>query len=192
VLDLKRELRISDERHTFANFKIISGNEIAHRAFKELAEGTAEFCLLLCYGGVGNGKTHLIESLILRWYERGILQRYTTMLDITEGLKRGFNGGMGMCYDERFTRLCNCDRLVIDDVGMGMSSKAEDWGYSQLEAIIVRRYHSRLITVMATNKELSELPERIVSRCREKGIGKLVLNKAPDYRRGSTTQESKR
>ena len=75
-------------------------------------------------------------------------------------------------------------RLIIDDVGMGGSGSA--WEYGQLEDIVVYRYRERLPTVMTTNRDLTELPERIVSRFYDPDIGCVVLNDAPDYRRRKT------
>lgn len=56
--ELERERRVlglSSWKHTFATFKRVKGSENAYRAFYAMSEGTAK-PLLLCYGGVGNGK----------------------------------------------------------------------------------------------------------------------------------------
>jgi hypothetical protein len=70
--------------------------------------------------------------------------------------------------------------LVIDDVGLGLTGN--DWEYSQLEEVVDARYDRRLLTLMATNRHLSELPDRVVSRLRDPEVGVIVLNSAKDYR----------
>jgi len=76
---------------------------------------------------------------------------------------------------------CNAQRLIMDDVGMGGSGS--DWELGQLEEIVVSRYHNRLFTILTTNRDLIELPERVVSRFRDGEVATLVLNEGEDYRR---------
>lgn len=45
------------------------------------------------------------------------------------------------------------------------------------------RYREHLFTIMTTNRDLTELPERIVSRFRDPDVGMVVLNEGADYRR---------
>jgi len=78
-------------------------------------------------------------------------------------------------------RYCCCEHLIIDDVGMGGSGS--EWEYGQLEEIVVARYRERLFTIMTTNRDLSELPERVVSRFRDPDVGVVILNQGADYRR---------
>ena len=73
------------------------------------------------------------------------------------------------------------ERVIIDDVGMGGSGSS--WEYGQLEDIVCYRYRERLMTVLTTNRDLKELPERIVSRFSDTDVGLCVLNEGTDYRR---------
>lgn len=57
------------------------------------------------------------------------------------------------------------------------------WEESVMERIICGRYRNKSITVITTNKDLTSLPERIVSRFFEPGVGKVVLNQGKDFRR---------
>jgi len=58
-----------------------------------------------------------------------------------------------------------------------------EWEWGELEDIINYRYRERMFTVMTTNRDLTELPERVVSRFRDPDIGVVVLNSGKDYRR---------
>ena len=88
-------------------------------------------------------------------------------------------------YNELFRRLCETSKLVIDDVGMG--SIESKWEISELEDIVNERYHTRYktdkITILASNKDIKELPDRIVSRFYDPEFGKVLLIKSGDYRR---------
>lgn len=178
---LAEELRLPSLENTFAKFIKRKGTEKALNAFINLAEGKTELPFLLCSGGVGNGKTHLVEALILRWWERGILCRYLTCSDILAIIKRGMDKEQFITVEDRVRALSETPQLVLDDIGGGMYLTA--WVDAQLENIIDARYRARLITVATTNLDLSKLPERIISRFLDPEIGVVVLNDASDYRR---------
>jgi DNA replication protein DnaC len=75
---------------------------------------------------------------------------------------------------------CNVKHLIVDDIGAGMSGS--DFGMKELEEIVVYRYHNHLFTLMTTNKDISGLPERVVSRFNDKEFARIVLNEGSDYR----------
>lgn len=53
-----------NERYTFENFIVGSGNELAHAACQAIAENPgSKYNPLFLYGGVGIGKTHLIQAV---------------------------------------------------------------------------------------------------------------------------------
>lgn len=178
---MTEELRLFSLEHTFANFKKRKGTEKSLEAFQNLAEGKTDKPWLFCYGTFGNGKTHLVEALILRWWERGILCRYLTCSDIISSIKRGMEKEQFITVEDRVKSISETPRLVIDDIGGGMYETA--WVDAQLENIIDARYRARLVTVATTNLDLSKLPERIVSRFMDPDISVVVLNEGSDFRR---------
>lgn len=171
---------LSRLENTFQNFKLVAGTGKALAAFKALASGRTDWKLLLCYGGVGNGKTHLCEATALALYKRGIFSRVLTMARIMRALKECIKGDFGITSDALLGLYCTASVFILDDVGMGGSGS--EWEFGQLEEIITYRYRERLFTILTTNRDLTELPERIVSRFRDPDIGRIVLNEAPDYR----------
>jgi len=177
---LRKSLGISSFDNTFENFKPVSGAKEALVAFKALAEGKTKIPLLLCYGGVGSGKTHLCEATAITLYKRGIFCRIVTMARIMRALKECMRPDAQTAYDELIERYCCCGHLIVDDVGMGGSGS--EWEYGQLDEIVVARYHERLFTIMTTNRDLSELPERVVSRFKDPDFGRVVLNEGGDFR----------
>lgn len=53
-----------NERYTFENFIVGSGNELAHAACQAIAQNPgSKYNPLFLYGGVGIGKTHLIQAV---------------------------------------------------------------------------------------------------------------------------------
>ena len=178
---LRKSLCVSSLENTFDNFKPVPGTEKALAAFKTLAYSKTDKPMLLCYGGVGNGKTHLCEATAITLYKRGIFCRVMTMARTMRALKQCMGSEPLAPYDELLDRYCHCGHLIVDDVGMGGSGS--DWEYGQLEEIVVARYRERLFTIMTTNRDLTELPKRIVSRFRDPDVGMVVLNEGADYRR---------
>ena len=137
--------------------------------------------MALIYGGVGNGKTHLLEAMAIELYKRGLFVRVMTMSQMMIALKAGMNRGAWPNYDWLISSYCLADRLIIDDVGMGGSGSSWEWG--QLEDIMIARYRERLFTIFTTNMDITELPERIVSRFYDPDVGSCVLNSGVDFRK---------
>ncbi len=173
---LRKSLGITSFDNTFESLKPWPGTEEAVAAYKELAEGTSDWNMLLEYGGVGNGKSHHCEAAVLRLRSRGVFSR-VLLMDAVAGVFHQCIGDEKQ-YDLE-TVIHNysySERLILDDV------ECSKWEYEQLEKIIRVRYHERLFTILTTNRDLEELPERIVSRFRDREVGRLILNEGADYR----------
>jgi len=186
VSKLKR-FNISSLNHTFENYKVRPGNREAYETLKAIGEGSSSLKFVLIYGGTGNGKTFLLEATVIAWAKRGIASRYQTVSDIAMMLKSSMSPHHIPPYEIMFRNICEHERLILDDFGMGTVESV--WEQSTLEDIINRRYHMRyypypMVTLMATNKDISELPDRIVSRFYDPEFGKVILNKEGDYRKG--------
>lgn len=171
---------ISDESHTFETFKKWPGSEEALQAFKDLAEGKAP-PFLLVYGGVGNGKSRMVNATAIRLAQRGIYSAVWVVPDFLSYLKRLINPEWpgridGLIEHYQATKAA----VFFDDFALEYGTP---WEESIMERIICGRYRNSGITVVTANKGLDSLPERIVSRFFELGLGKVVLNKGKDYRR---------
>ena len=92
--------------------------------------------MLLCYGGVGNGKSHLCEATAIELYKRGLFVRVMTMSNMMITLKSHMNKKTPPGYDWLLSSYCLAERLILDDVGMGGSGSSWEWG--QLEDIMNR------------------------------------------------------
>ncbi len=170
--------------HTFENFdQHQKGTEKAYRATLALGIGTTDKPFLLIYGGVGNGKTHLIEATIIALGKRGIFAQYWTSAAMADFLKEGIKSEHGHPnVADRIEQLCHSRVLVLDDLGVEYGT---DWQWSNLEMIIDYRYRFKNITIVVTNMDIEELQvksERILSRFSDQEVSQLVLNKGEDYR----------
>lgn len=165
--------------NTFENFKPMPGTSQVLEAFKAVLDGP-EF-MLLCYGGVGNGKTHLCEAAVIELYKRGRFCRVMKMPEMLSTLRRAIKDP-DMSYDGILGNYCYAERLIVDDIGAGEKSDRE-FSDRILERIVGARYGRQLLTIMTTNVEISELPERVKSRFEDAVTSYLVLNEGADYRR---------
>jgi len=153
------------------------GTQRALAAFKAVLDGP-EY-MLLCYGGVGNGKTHLCEAAVIELYRRGKFCRVMKLPEMLGTLRRAINNPE-MDYDGILGNYCYPERLIVDDIGAGGSDS--EFGDRVLESIVVARYGRQLFTIMTSNREFSELPERVKSRFEDGATSYLVLNEGEDYR----------
>ena len=153
------------------------GTERAMAAFQAVLDGP-EF-MLLCYGGVGNGKTHLCEAAAIELYRRGKFCRVMKMPDMLSTLRRSIKNPE-MDFDTILENFCYAERLIMDDIGAGEGDRA--FGDRILERIVGARYGRQLLTIMTSNREFSELPERVRSRFEDSITSYLVLNSGEDFR----------
>lgn len=180
---IRKSLNVSSLSHTFENFRMLKGTADSYKLFRELSVPDTAWRMLLCYGGVGNGKTYLLEALSIALYKQGRKARIVTMSEIMRNLRKAMDKTNPLTPEVVLDRYCTAERLLIDDVGMGGSGS--DWEWGQFEEIIVARYRARLLTAVTTNLDLKKLHDdypRIVSRFRDPEIGRIVLNEGIDYR----------
>lgn len=179
---VRRDLRVSNLDHTFNNFKHYPGTDDAYRAFLTRATRDDALPFLFCYGGVGNGKTFLCEATVIELYRRGIFTRLCVWSDIVGWTHKAMRPENGLpSVDSLIEGYCKARRLIIDDIGMGTMDSAFNW--STLEQIVGYRYRERLFTVITTNQDITQIPERIMSRFCDPEIGVVVLNEGEDARR---------
>lgn len=165
---------------TFGNFIPTKDNAGAYAAAIQFA-----VCqhppLLLCVGGVGCGKTHLLESIAIYWQRRGMFARVFKYSRIIVALQNAIQDKESIdSYHQILDRYCRAERLLIDDYGLGV--KESDFTARVLEEIIDHRYHEYLPTAITTNLSIDDIPERVVSRLSDSERGVIVRNDGVDYR----------
>lgn len=154
-----------NSRYTFENFVVGSGNRHAHAYSLAVANAPAKtYNPLFIYGGVGLGKTHLIQA-------------------VCHHIKNSSPSGLKICYisSEKFTnelidaiqhhstasfrqKYRNADVLVIDDIHFiaGKESTQEEFFHT-----FNTLYDAHKQIVFSSDrppKEIANLQERLVSR----------------------------
>lgn len=164
------------QRQTFETFKDVKGTEKALKAATSLAYGEASFIWLLLYGRPGNGKTHLCHAMVSVLHDRGLEVRMILAADLFAALREGIKENR---TDELLRGYKEIFFLIIDDYGVEYGS---DWESSQFDQLMTSRYATARPTVLVTNKNLNDLPERIQSRFQDKDMSRAIYNSASDYR----------
>jgi len=163
-------------RQTFENFQPVPGTEKAFKAAQSLAHGSASFIWLLIYGRTGNGKTHLCNAIVREVRDRGWDVRMVLAADLFSLLREAIESKKADVLLRQFKDIFF---LAIDDYGVEYGS---DWEMAKFDELMTSRFATAKPTVLITNKELTELPERIQSRFKDKLMARAVYNSAPDFR----------
>ncbi len=161
---------------TFDEFKLVLGAEATLAAFRDIAFNEDAPPFLFVYGTTGNGKTHLCEATLIELLKRGVDSRLYTVPDLMSKLHQSISENT---TEQIMTGLKVMPALIMDEWGQNYGTP---WEEQKLEEIVIARERAGLITIITSNLEPDELPERIASRFRDRVLAKLIDNKAPDYR----------
>ena len=104
-------------RYRFDNFVVGESNEVSFSAAKATAEspGQTAFNPLVLYGGVGLGKTHLLQAIGTHCIEMGTAQRvvYVTAQQFVNDYLEGINRGTIAVFHQTYRQ---ADVLLVDDI----------------------------------------------------------------------------
>ncbi|MCB0154216.1 MAG: chromosomal replication initiator protein DnaA [Anaerolineae bacterium] len=101
-------------RYTFEQFIVGASNRLAHAASLAVAEMPAEaYNPLFLYGGVGLGKTHLLQAIAHYALSKGKHITYTTSETFTNDLINAIRTQSTDLFREKYR---NTDFLLIDDI----------------------------------------------------------------------------
>jgi len=100
--------------HTFDNFMVGGSNQFAYAAAKSVSEKPGEvYNPLFIYGGVGLGKTHLMQAAGNVLQNRGKNVIYTTVEQFLNDFLRHVRNQTMERFKEKYRK---CDVLLIDDI----------------------------------------------------------------------------
>lgn len=162
----------------FDNFIVGSSNNVAYATAQAVAQNPGKgYNPLFIYGGVGLGKTHLMQAV-----GNAILMKYPTKKILYFPSERFINEFVqslqSKSTDKFRDRYRSCDIILIDDIQFisGKDSTQEEFFHTFNE--IVGRGGHVLMTSDRTPEEIPQLEERLSSRF--KG-GMMVDIGLPDY-----------
>jgi len=100
--------------HTFDNFMVGGSNQFAYAAVKSVSEKAGEvYNPLFIYGGVGLGKTHLMQAAGNVFQNQGKSVIYTTVEQFLNDFVRHVRNKTMDRFQEKYRK---CDVLLIDDI----------------------------------------------------------------------------
>lgn len=151
-----------NEKFTFSNFIVGSSNRLAHAAALSVAENPGQtYNPLFIYGGVGLGKTHLLNAIGLKCRQNGCSVTYISSETFTNDLIQSIRTKQMADFRERYR---TPDVLLIDDIQFiaGKESTQEELFHTFNEL------HSQGKQVVISSdrppKAMATLEERLQSR----------------------------
>jgi len=166
-------------RYTLSSFVVGSSNDFAYGAATAVVKEVGKkYNPLFIHGGVGLGKTHLIQGIgneIKNLYENKIKVRYVPSETFVNDVVSGVKGRRMEDIKEKYRLV---DVLIIDDIQFfGGKSTSEEEFFHTFNAL----YENNKQIIASSDRPprfLSTLSERLQSRFEGGTLGEL---KSPDY-----------
>jgi chromosomal replication initiator protein len=175
-------------RYTFDSFVVGSSNEFAHAACQAVAKSPGtKYNPLFIYGGVGLGKTHLMQAVGNEILRRDPSKRieYVTIESFTNEFINSISKKKNESFVEKYR---NVDVLIIDDMQfLAGKEKTQDEFFHTFNALH-QTNKQIIISSDKPPKQLVMLEDRLISRF-EQGI--TVDIQPPDLETRSAIIQSK-
>ncbi len=158
----KRGIQLNP-KYTFKNFVVGAGNQFAHAACMAVAEQPAKaYNPLFIYGGVGLGKTHLLNAIANHVAERTDLRiAYLTTEQFTNEVINSIRYDKMMDLRKRYRHI---DMLMIDDIQfLAGKERTQEEFFHTFNAL----YEAHKQIVLSSDrfpKEMPDIEERLRSR----------------------------
>ncbi len=162
----KREANVDgyiDPRFTFENFVVGSGSEFCYAACRAVAERPGEvYNPLYIHGGVGLGKTHLINAIAHSVIQKDHLKiAYRTSEKFTNELISAIRNGSNQQFRDQYRQV---DVLIIDDIQfIAGKDRTQEEFFHTFNAL--HEAHKQIIlTSDRSPRDMKQLEERLRSR----------------------------
>ncbi|MDC0855413.1 chromosomal replication initiator protein DnaA [Candidatus Pelagibacter sp.] len=163
-----------DPNKKFENFIIGSSNKLAFEASKKVTESIAHYNPLYIYGGVGMGKTHLLNSIGLNLKDKNKVMFISAERFMYQFVKSIKSNEM-VKFKEYFR---NTDVLLIDDIQFMNGKEAMQEEFFHTFNALLDKGSQVILSADRPPNKLSRIQERIKSRF----SGGLVVDiQQPDY-----------
>src|SRR3989338_1099111 len=170
--------KILNSRYTLENFVVGSNNRLAHAACCAVAsQPGGKYNPLFLYGGVGLGKTHLLQGTgnAILINQPGATVLYTTTEDFTNQVIEAIQHQKMEQFRRRYREL---DVMIIDDVQfLANKDRTQEELFHTFNTLIEERKQI-IISSDRPPRELTILQDRLVSRFERGMIADLSQ---PDY-----------
>jgi len=114
VTEIKQSSSLLNPSHSFDNFMVGGSNQFAYAAVKSASENPGKvYNPVFIYGGVGLGKTHLMQAAGNVLQNAGKVVIYTTVEQFLNDFIRHVRNKTMERFQEKYRK---CDVLLIDDI----------------------------------------------------------------------------
>ncbi len=151
-------------RYTMGSFVVGPSNELAFAAATAIAESVGKYNPFFVYGGVGLGKTHLIQAIgneISERYQKKIKPKYVPSEQYTRDVVWGLRNDRIESVKKKYR---DCDILIIDDIQfIGGKEKTEEEFFHTFNAL----YEANKQIIISSDRPPQSIPtleERLRSR----------------------------
>ena len=151
-------------RYTFDTFVVGNSNQYAHGASLAVAGKPAQsYNPLFIYGGVGLGKTHLMQAIGNTSLETGQLERvcYLSAETFMNQMIEALQFGKTLDFRNKYRRM---DLLLIDDIQFLQGKDATQEEFFHTFNALYDAHKQIVVTSDRVPKEIPTLEERLVSR----------------------------
>ena len=163
-----------DPNKRFENFITGSSNKLAYEASLKVSENISYYNPLYIYGGVGMGKTHLLNSIGLKLKKNNKVMFISAERFMYQFVKSIKSNSM-VKFKEYFR---NTDVLIIDDVQFMNGKEAMQEEFFHTFNALIDKGSQIIVSADRPPNRLSRIQERIKSRF----SGGLVVDiQKPDY-----------
>ena len=149
-----------DQNKKFENFIIGSSNKLAFEASKKVAENLAHYNPLYLYGGVGMGKSHLLNAMGLKLKDKNkvmFISAERFMYQFVKSIKAN-----EMVKFKDYFR--NTDVLLIDDIQFMNGKEAMQEEFFHTFNALLDKGSQIILSADRPPNKLSRIQERIKSR----------------------------
>ena len=174
IKDTYLQYNTIDSNKKFENFIIGSSNKLAFEASKKITENISGYNPLYIYGGVGMGKTHLLNAIGLSLKEKNKVMFISAERFMYQFVKSIKSNEM-VKFKEYFR---NTDILLIDDIQFMNGKEAMQEEFFHTFNALIDKGSQIIISADRAPNKLSRIQERIKSRF----SGGLVVDiQKPNY-----------
>ena len=149
-----------DPNKNFDNFIIGSSNKLAFEASKKVSDDISSYNPLYIYGGVGLGKTHLLNSIGLKLKDKNKVMFISAERFMYQFVKSIKSNDM-VKFKENFR---NTDILLIDDIQFMNGKEAMQEEFFHTFNSLIDKGSQIIVTADRPPNKLSRIQERIKSR----------------------------
>lgn len=165
----ERQKNNFNPRYTFDSFVVGTSNRLAHAAAMAVAQapGATAYNPLVFYGGVGLGKTHILQAIGNYALEHGTAQHviYTSserfINDFIESIQ-----SKDYSITSEFNRMYRgADFLLVDDIQFFATTEQTQEAFFHIFNSLYQNRKQIVLTSDRAPGELKGLEERLISRC---------------------------